>query len=397
MGKVRFTKSGYLYFDFYYKGVRCREHTQLKKTRENEKLMQDALGKIESEIRLGTFDYSKYFPNSFNAKKFEAERPKTSGALFAEYAETWFKNNKISWKPSVQRDFRSTLDRHLLPAFKDKSINEITKWMIKEFRTNLAELDGRKGKKISNKRINNIIQVLQLIMNEAAEEHDFNTPFANLKPLKVRKPSIMPLSLDEVWKFLKEVPQNFYDYYVVRFFTGMRTAEVDGLKWEYVDFANKKILVRDTWQSRQWVSPKTESSVRDIDMSKIVEDALLRQKKRTDDGEMVFRTRKKKPLDHCNITKRVWYPTLERAGLAPRTPYQTRHTAATMWLASGENPEWVARQLGHSNTEMLFKVYSKFIPNLTRRDGSAFEKFLDSKLEEQGKNENQGEEEDNEE
>ena len=55
-----------------------------------------------------------------------------------------------------------------------------------------------------------------------------------------------------------------------------------------------------------------------------------------------------------------------------------------MWLASGENPEWVARQLGHTTTEMLFTVYSKFIPNLTRQDGSAFAKFLNGKLEEHG-------------
>jgi len=41
--------------------------------------------------------------------------------------------------------------------------------------------------------------------------------------------------------------------------------------------------------------------------------------------------------------------------------------------------------MGHSNTEMLFKVYSKYVPNLTRKDGSAFEKFLGDKLEERGK------------
>ena len=47
------------------------------------------------------------------------------------------------------------------------------------------------------------------------------------------------------------------------------------------------------------------------------------------------------------------------------------------WLAAGENPEWVARQLGHSTTEMLFRVYSRYIPNVTRRDGSAFEAMLE--------------------
>jgi integrase len=53
-----------------------------------------------------------------------------------------------------------------------------------------------------------------------------------------------------------------------------------------------------------------------------------------------------------------------------------RHTAATLWLAAGEAPEWIARQLGHTSTEMLFRVYSRYVPNLTRRDGSAIERLL---------------------
>ena len=63
----------------------------------------------------------------------------------------------------------------------------------------------------------------------------------------------------------------------------------------------------------------------------------------------------------------------------PFRPYQTRHTAATLWLAAGENPEWIARQLGHS-AQMLFSTYARFVPNLTRRDGSAFEALLDDAL-----------------
>ena len=53
-----------------------------------------------------------------------------------------------------------------------------------------------------------------------------------------------------------------------------------------------------------------------------------------------------------------------------------RHTAATLWLASGEAPEWIARQLGHTSTQMLFKTYSRFVPNLTRQDGSAIDRLL---------------------
>ena len=63
-------------------------------------------------------------------------------------------------------------------------------------------------------------------------------------------------------------------------------------------------------------------------------------------------------------------------GLKHRRAYQTRHTAATLWLAAGENPEWIARQLGHSSTEMLFRVYSRYVPDITRNDGSAIENLL---------------------
>ena len=34
------------------------------------------------------------------------------------------------------------------------------------------------------------------------------------------------------------------------------------------------------------------------------------------------------------------------------------------------------RQTGHSTTEVLFCIYSRYVPNLTRQDGSAFESRL---------------------
>ncbi len=80
------------------------------------------------------------------------------------------------------------------------------------------------------------------------------------------------------------------------------------------------------------------------------------------------------------MTQRIWYATLKLLNMKRRRPYQTRHTTATLWLASGENPEWIARQMGHTTTEMLFTVYSRFVPNLTRKDGSAFENLLAARI-----------------
>jgi len=34
------------------------------------------------------------------------------------------------------------------------------------------------------------------------------------------------------------------------------------------------------------------------------------------------------------------------------------------------------RQMGHRATEMPFRIYSRYVPKLTRQDGSAFESLL---------------------
>ena len=196
-----------------------------------------------------------------------------------------------------------------------------------------------------------------------------------------KKVHIEPFSLTEVETILQTVREDYRNYYLLRFYTGMRTGEIDGLKWEFVDFERREILVRETLINGETEYTKTDGSQREIPMFGPVYEALKAQHAATGKlSKFVFCNSEAKPLDHNNVTKRVWYPLLRALNLKKRRPYQTRHTAATLLLASGENPEWVARTLGHSSTEMLFKVYSRYIPNLTRMDGSAFERLIQSRV-----------------
>ena len=182
--------------------------------------------------------------------------------------------------------------------------------------------------------------------------------------------------MEEVQLILDSVRTDFKNYYVVRFFTGLRTGEIDGLPWDCVDFQRRQILVRQAIVEGEIEQTKTDGSYRHVEMSQVVFNSLQDQKKATGTNTFVFCNREGNPLNHNNVTTRIWYPLLRHLGLRKRRPYQTRHTAATLWLAAGENPEWIARQMGHTTTEMLFRVYSRYVPNLTRRDGSAFERLL---------------------
>ena len=399
MGSIRArSDNGRLFIDFRYRGQRCREQTSLTDTKANRKKLQCLLDEIEARISAATFDYSEFFPDSKGAGKegSHTKRDSASGEQrvselnsvsvpmeinatqsFKEFAETWYAESEVGWRKSHQRTIRDILDSRLIPEFGGKAVSQITKAEILAFRSTLAKVPGRKTSTLTPKSINAIMAPLRQILNEAADRFEFNTPFRNVKPLKIQKSDVEPFTLDEVTRILSTVRADFKSYFVVRFFTGMRTGEVDGLKWKYVDFANRQILVRQTLVRGEEDYTKTDGSQREIQMSSLVFDALTAQAEVTrGQSEFVFANREGAPFDHNNVTKRVWYPLLRHLGLKQRRPYQTRHTAATLWLASGENPLWIARQLGHSSTEMLFKVYGRFVPNLTRQDGSAFERLL---------------------
>jgi len=380
MGSIRPRKeTGKLFIDFRYRGSRCREQTLLDDTPVNRRRLEKLLDKIESDISVGTFDYAGTFPNSPRARKFAKESEQLNGApLFSEFVEEWWEENAFRWKRSGVKNMRSTLDQHLLPTFGALAVNSITKGDVLKFRARLAELPGRGGKTLSNKRINNIMQPLKSILDEAAERFGFLSPFRSIKRLPVNKSDVNPFSLAEMMHFLENIRPDFRNYFTVRFLTGLRTGEIDGLRWKNIDFERGLIYVREAFTYGAMDTTKTGKE-RDVQISALVRDALLEQRKLTIGiSEFVFCNRDGKQLDQANVTKRIWYPTLERLGMEKRRPYQTRHTAATLWLSAGENPEWVARQLGHASTQMLFQTYSRYIPNATRQDGSAFESLIQS-------------------
>lgn len=302
--------------------------------------------------------------------------------LFMEFAETWYAEKSVEWRASHKKTIREILENRLNPRFGEMMVGNITKADILSFRADLAKAPARnKTNLLSNPRINKILNPLRQILCEAADRFDFRMPFQNIKQLRVKRTDVEPFSLDEVKKIIDTVRLDFKQYMTVRFFTGMRTGEVHGLKWKYVDFECRLILVRETVVDGEETYTKTDGSQREIQMSQLVYDALKEQEKSTRKiSEFVFCNREGQPLDYRNVTNRVWKPLLRHLGLKVRRPYQCRHTAATLWLGAGENPEWIARQLGHTTTEMLFRVYSRYVPNLTRRDGSAFERLLTSTM-----------------
>ncbi len=400
MAKVRARgKGGPLFLDFYFRGIRCREQTALTDTAENRKKVQALLNRVERDIRQGSFDYSATFPGSARAAQFANEPSASSRAVpatttFAPAAvpvpstptfEAFWKTWRAEMAPQWRRLHRAGVDqifaKHLVPHFGSERLSDITKADVLRFRAELAEMPGRSSNKLSPSRINKVMTLLRQMLTAASERYGTADACRGIKRLKARRPDVQPFSLEEVDRLRAAVRADFRSYLTVRFFTGMRTGEINGLKWKHVDFERGLIAVREVFSSGEAEeNAKNETSLRDIPMLPIVREALESQRAlRHPHSAYVFCSRDGNPIDAHNFTTRVWYPLLRYLDLAKRRPYQTRHTTATLMLASGENPEWIARLMGHANTQMLFTVYSRFVPNLTRQDGRAITGLLNSR------------------
>lgn len=179
---------------------------------------------------------------------------------------------------------------------------------------------------------------------------------------------------------LENIRPDFRAYMAVRLFTALRTGEVHGLKWQYVGFERRIIQVRESLVAGEMTDTKTNASYRDIPMSPQVYAALRDQERRTKGMEFVFCNIEGNPLSIQNVTSRVWRPCLNMCSIPYRRLYQTRHTAATLWLAAGENIMWVSKMLGHSDHTVTLQKYISYIPDITRRDRPAFDALIERTL-----------------
>lgn len=395
MASVRARKdTGHLFLDFRYGGKRYREQTLLADTTANRKRLEKLAQQLEKKIATGTFEYGSFFPESTNSPAVKAG-PQASGLPVAAAASPgpnrtpslesfyriWSDEMAPTWRQTYRESIQTTFETHVLPFFgRNREVGDIKKEDIHAFRAHLAKGSPVSKRKLSPSTINRVLKILRMMFDEATDRYQFSSPFAGVKLLKEPKPDIKPLTLDEVQKILANVRADLRNYFTVRCFTGLRSGEANGLKWQHIDFELNQILVRETYVNGRTEYTKNDGSQREVVMSRRVRTALLDQYAVSGHLEYVFTNRLGQPLDNRNLVNRVWAPLLRYLGIPYRRPYVMRHTAATLWLAAGESPEWIARQLGHTSTEMLFKRYSRFVPNATRQDGSAFERLIEQQF-----------------
>jgi integrase len=303
---------------------------------------------------------------------------------FTVAAQAWIDAYKARWKASTLKEWTSIISIHLDPAWGAKRVSAITEHDGHELIARLKSV-GHLGPH----RIAMALGVAKAVLTYAVSrkwlrEH----PLVNVKGLPKPRTDVDPLGPPELKKVLDALPTFWRPWFTVSAWTGMRPSEQAAVTSGDLSLATGTLRVKAGLNAGVLSTPKTASSVRDVDLLPPVIEAIQQQRATVaalklrlgltgePEHDWLFRTEQGNPVSLDSIRDHVWLPALKRAGLRRRPLYQLRHSFASNALAAGESPAWVSKMLGHSTLAMVFQVYGRYIPSTTRRDGSALLRYL---------------------
>ena len=300
-----------------------------------------------------SFQYAK-------SGQLQAHRGPTVNEMFDS-----FMKERQHYKASTIRCYVETW-RYVTELFGTRAAADIQAHEIAVFRSEMAS-------KYAPRTVNRIVGLLRNVMMFGFRRGlTVHNPALDINAVREELSDLDPFTLDEVQAVFLSLRARYRAYFVVSLWTGARPCELQALRWKDISFETNELHVSKARVRGKEGTPKTRRSRRSIPLFPPALQALREQLEFTgsDVHNYVFVTRAGDP-----ITKHmdgIWKNACRRAGVRHRPPYQLRHTFASLMLSAGEAPAYVARLLGHTTVETLYRYYARWIPNATSTDGSRF-------------------------
>lgn len=286
-----------------------------------------------------------------------AEEPKKEVSTFHDWFtgafwRQWVVGKKN--KPSEVRSKEIIYRVHLQTAFGHLRLDEIGTSEVADFRAQLVEKVSPTGKKLSEKRINNILAVLSKPL-KYAEDCEVIRKAPKIGMFKVERPEIEFWEFEQYARLLAAAKADDPRWYAAACLAGeagLRVGEVKALRWrEDVDMVAQTLTVNQQTRNGDTTSPKGRKR-RTIPMTATLYAAL----KRMDvvrEGFVVRNPDGKQLTDHQAdaVIRRV----CRLAGLPQRFFHTLRHTFGTHAAMFGVNP-WVLQEwMGHKRLEETYR------------------------------------------
>jgi integrase len=238
----------------------------------------------------------------------------------------------------------------------------------------------RDGQGLAPKTVRNIHAMLHRALKDAVRLGYLVRNVADVvTPPRGASPEMQVWTPEQLRAFLAHVRHDrLYALWLLVVTTGMRRAELAGLRWVDVDLAAARLSPRRPRVAVNYVvhesEPKTRMGKRSLALDPATVAALREHQSRQQqeranvgsawiDSGLVFARPDGSPIHPDLITD--WFRRLARdAGLPPIRLHDVRHSYATAALAAGIPAKVVSERLGHATIAITLDTYSHVIPGM---------------------------------
>ena len=264
---------------------------------------------------------------------------------FRKFAWFWFQTHvRVHNKPSMVAKVKGTLTTKLIPQFGRTPIDKITTLQVEKYKS----MQAKKG--LANKTINNELSILRKCLRDAKRWHDLDS-MPEITMLKLPPTHYKFLREEECSRLLAGLSGTWFEIVYVGLKTGLRRGELQGLRWQDIDFDNQTLTVRYGWCSvkQALLSPKGNRS-RTIPLTNDVITMLSQRKQSTG---FVFAV-DGKVFEPKALGARLAIAS-KRAGLDKVTLHVLRHSYASQLAMKGVSIAVIQRLLGHTDIKVTMR------------------------------------------
>lgn len=294
----------------------------------------------------------------------------------------------------TRRGYRQLGANQVAPLVGRVLVEKLTPLRVDRFRGDLARLErrDRPGETIATSTQLKAFRLLHAALAQAVRWRLIPVnPAAGVRAPRATTKEIRPLTRPQAAAFVAQLDQEqvfWRALFLVALSTGMRLAELCGLRWADCQLDRGVLEVVQTiayvggegstekGEKGRVTKPRAKSRaghrVLPIDAELV---AVLRQHRTVQvarqlhagrlwaDRDLVFPGPLGRPLDDSPIRARL--TAVCRAAGVPRvTPHDLRHTHATLLLLDGVNVKVVSERLGHASVAITMATYAHVLPGL---------------------------------
>lgn len=347
----------------------------------------------------------------------------TNKSTLAEYIGYWFETTQAQrLSAKTLDDYRSCAKHRIIPWIGKKKLRELSRADLESFYKKIVEIgnlenlakpkDGEKPKprkEVSKAVIEHHHRFIRRLLNHAVYEDEIlerNVAMKITLPDPIQDEDYDPddelvqvLTEEEITKLetelknREEIPM-FSHLVAVALRTGMRRGELLALKWDCINFEEKRLHIKrnvvyspstgckfgPTKNKKRRIIEITDELVDTFRaiaaLQQKYKDAIADNKRRlpyNEKANLVFTSDNGSLIHPDTVTK--WFPLLcEEIGVTRLNFHCLRHSHASHLLASGEDISYVSKRLGHSSIQVTYNNYFHFIPMERRASLQELEK-----------------------